>query len=371
MASFTTPKQLLQEPLKSREDDDMSGFKQPSKIIESAETEETDIEPVDTEELNLVKDFATMTESEDTGFLRTKTMVDGSWVIQEANDLWKRLPKRPVSLEIELSPQRQFNDTLAPHSSSSSSEFVHPDPAVFASISQRPLDTDLTSPNPSTTDSRIFFTADDTHMGVDQILMPTALTPQDFTEPLAQFRALVNQISTERVQKRDDSEKLKDMLLLEIWSLEKKVTEMLVQQDSLYRGLFNNMRQEIQIQKTAPSLDILASKQKLITQQAAVATGLDDIRKDVDETKSALSNALLEFHAQAQENYNNLSSQLGELVAYINRCGNDKKGEGVSSSRGTQPPPGYGGGSGSRSEPSRKRGSSGSRQKSWRYWLNE
>ncbi|KZV18710.1 splicing factor 3B subunit 1-like [Dorcoceras hygrometricum] len=55
MTSFTAPKQLLQEPLKSGEDDDMSGFKQPSKIIDSAETEETDIEPVDTEELSLAK----------------------------------------------------------------------------------------------------------------------------------------------------------------------------------------------------------------------------------------------------------------------------------------------------------------------------
>ncbi|KZV44281.1 splicing factor 3B subunit 1-like [Dorcoceras hygrometricum] len=67
MASFTAPKQLLQEPLKSGEDDDMSGFKQPSKIIESAEMEETYIEPIDTEELSLAMDVATMTESEDTG----------------------------------------------------------------------------------------------------------------------------------------------------------------------------------------------------------------------------------------------------------------------------------------------------------------
>ncbi|KZV47099.1 hypothetical protein F511_36115 [Dorcoceras hygrometricum] len=76
-------------------------------------------------------------------------------------------------------------------------------------------------------------------------------------------------------------------------------------------------RIEIQIQMSALSLDILASQRKLITQQAAIATGLDDIRKDVDETK--VSNAILDFHAQAQENYNNISSQLGELVAYINR----------------------------------------------------
>ncbi|KZV44647.1 splicing factor 3B subunit 1, partial [Dorcoceras hygrometricum] len=68
MASFTAPKQLLQEPLRSGEDDDVSGFKQPSKIIESAEAEDTDIEPV-AEELSLAKDVATMTESEDTGYV--------------------------------------------------------------------------------------------------------------------------------------------------------------------------------------------------------------------------------------------------------------------------------------------------------------
>ncbi|KZV50090.1 hypothetical protein F511_21325 [Dorcoceras hygrometricum] len=187
-------------------------------------------------------------------------------------------------------------------SSSSNSGSAHLNPTVFASISQRPLDIDLTSPNPSTTDSRVFFTTDDTPVVVDQILMPTAVTPLDFTEPLAQLRALFNQISTERVQMRNDSKKLKDMLLMEISRLEKNVTEMLIQQDSLYRGLFNNMRQEIQIHKFDLSVEILASQRKPITQQATIATGLDDIRKDVDETKAALSNALLEFHAQAQEN---------------------------------------------------------------------
>ncbi|KZV57195.1 splicing factor 3B subunit 1-like [Dorcoceras hygrometricum] len=47
-------------------------------------------------------------------WLRTKIMVDGSWVVQEANDLWLHLRKQTVPLTIELSPQRQFDDTLAP-----------------------------------------------------------------------------------------------------------------------------------------------------------------------------------------------------------------------------------------------------------------
>ncbi|KZV46104.1 hypothetical protein F511_31538 [Dorcoceras hygrometricum] len=276
-------------------------------------------------------------------WIHSMICVNESWAIEPCADYWKNIPKHIVPSTIVISPRLSYVDTLPTvrlffkllkkrwadvctdvhmvlsESRSSSSGSAHPDPTVFAIISQRPLDTDWTSPHPSSMDSRVFFTTDDTPMGVNQVLMPTVVTPQDFTEPLAQLRALVSQISIERLQMRNDSDKLQDMLLMEIRSLEKKVTEMLIQQDSLYRGLFNNMRQEIQIQKSALSLDILDSQRKLITQQAAIATGLEDIRKDVDETKAALSNAILDFHAQAQENYNNLSSQLGELVAYMNR----------------------------------------------------
>ncbi|KZV22280.1 splicing factor 3B subunit 1-like [Dorcoceras hygrometricum] len=68
MASFTAPKQFLKEALRSGEDDDMSWFKQPSKIIEPGTTEtDKDIEPVGTEDLSLAKSAATMTDSEDTG----------------------------------------------------------------------------------------------------------------------------------------------------------------------------------------------------------------------------------------------------------------------------------------------------------------
>ncbi|KZV38493.1 splicing factor 3B subunit 1-like [Dorcoceras hygrometricum] len=67
MASFTAPKQFLKEPLRSGEDDDMSGSKQPSKIIEPAAAEkDKEIEPVATEYLSLAKSVATMTDSEDT-----------------------------------------------------------------------------------------------------------------------------------------------------------------------------------------------------------------------------------------------------------------------------------------------------------------
>ncbi|KZV52524.1 spindle pole body component 110-like [Dorcoceras hygrometricum] len=78
------------------------------------------------------------------------------------------------------------------------------------------------------------------------------------------------------------------------------------------------------------------------------------------------------------EQYATLSANLAELMAFITRGRDDKKGE-VGSSHGRgQPPPedrskpgsGDGGSSGSRSEPSRKRGSSGSIQRDWRYWIS-
>ncbi|KZV18834.1 splicing factor 3B subunit 1-like [Dorcoceras hygrometricum] len=71
MASVTAPKQFLKETLRSGEDDDMSGSKQSSMIIDPAAAEkDKKIEPVYTEDLILAKSVATMTDSEDTEPLR-------------------------------------------------------------------------------------------------------------------------------------------------------------------------------------------------------------------------------------------------------------------------------------------------------------
>ncbi|KZV50012.1 hypothetical protein F511_34756 [Dorcoceras hygrometricum] len=197
---------------------------------------------------------------------------------------------------------------------------THPYPIASASLYQRHVDTAFVSPNPSiSTDSRIFFTTDDTPLGVDQILLPSAITPQDFNEPLAQLRASVNQIQTERVQKMVDAVKLKDELLLHIRSLDQRLTKILDQQDRTYRGLLTHVQQKVQLQKAALSLDILASQQKLQSQQVALSQVYDDKLTKIQDRQDALSHELMEFHVQAQENYNHLTSQLSELVDYINR----------------------------------------------------
>ncbi|KZV20998.1 centromere-associated protein E [Dorcoceras hygrometricum] len=120
------------------------------------------------------------------------------------------------------------------------------------------------------------------------------------------------------------------------------------------------MRKDMRDHKTALSVDVVKSQHRISTQLVAAAFDNVDVRKEVKEINAKVTeldgqvatirSELLDFRAQAQENYNNLSSQLGELVSYIIR-GNDKKGE-DSSSRRPQPPPDDqnrpGGGSGSR-----------------------
>ncbi|KZV45579.1 hypothetical protein F511_27189 [Dorcoceras hygrometricum] len=189
-----------------------------------------------------------------------------------------------------------------------------------------------------------------------------------------------------REKKRDDAEKLKDVLLLHIRGLEQRFTEILEQQDRTYQGLFAHVRQEVQLQKAALSLEVLESRRKLQSQQVAWSQDMDNKLKGVQDHQDALSHDLMEFRVQAQENFNTLTSQLSELVDYINRGGHAKNGE-SGSSRGPQPPPddrgrpgsGNGGsrpGGGSRSESSSKRyyRSGGSHKGSGRgigYWLGE
>ncbi|KZV34322.1 early endosome antigen 1-like [Dorcoceras hygrometricum] len=125
--------------------------------------------------------------------------------------------------------------------------------------------------------------------------------------------------------------------------LETTFLDALYHQNQAFHSLITGIRQEAHNDTNSLSLGLKAVR----TQTAILSTDQADARKeakeqkaiieDMDERLATLRSGQLDFRAHAQENYNNLSSQLGELVAYINR-GNDKKGEG-SSSRRPQPPP--------------------------------
>ncbi|KZV45776.1 hypothetical protein F511_36035 [Dorcoceras hygrometricum] len=216
----------------------------------------------------------------------------------------------------------------------------------------------------SSSDDSMYFDNHDT--AATSFSLPATATP-DVMEALAQLRA-----SIEQIKGRDEGDKLRDTLLLHLHDIEKKFTARFDEQDRVLRAL----RKDSHDQKHLLSLDIKSSQKQLSAQAATAAIDVVDVRREVkelnakvtylDEQVAATRNDLLEFRATAQETLNHITDQLSELVNYINRGGNDKKGE-DSSSRGPQPPPDDqgrpGGGSASRGSGSggdgRRKGDSG------------
>ncbi|KZV36910.1 hypothetical protein F511_17195 [Dorcoceras hygrometricum] len=116
---------------------------------------------------------------------------------------------------------------------------------------------------------------------------------------------------------RQEARTIDDVQTLRFNEFRKNV---LAQNSSIFTGLAD-VRKEVQ--EVNAKVDILASR-------------LNGVQKNVEETKEALCHQLLEFQSQSQANQNILNAQLIELVNYINRGSADKKGK--SSSRGPQPP---------------------------------
>ncbi|KZV27920.1 hypothetical protein F511_31785 [Dorcoceras hygrometricum] len=142
----------------------------------------------------------------------------------------------------------------------------------------------------------------------------------------------------------DDSADSSGVVLAQFYSLAKSTCW--VRPMVLINGIWTPLqgkRQEAHNETNFLSLGLKSVR----TQTAILTTDQEDahkeakeqkaIIKDMDERLATLRSEQLDFRAQAQENYKNLSSHLGELFSYINR-GNDKKGE-ESSSRRPQPPP--------------------------------
>ncbi|KZV50035.1 uveal autoantigen with coiled-coil domains and ankyrin repeats-like [Dorcoceras hygrometricum] len=155
-----------------------------------------------------------------------------------------------------------------------------------------------------------------------------------------------------------------------------------IEQDQTFRGLIKNLQHGLQTDTAALSIEMHEFKKAVCTQNAFFSTDLEDLRKEVKDLKADLSkefddklavirNDLLEFCVETQGQLASLSTNLAELIAFVTKGRDDKKGE-VGSSHGRgQPPPGDGGGSGSRSESSKRRydRSVGPRKRSSEYWF--
>ncbi|KZV28024.1 splicing factor 3B subunit 1-like [Dorcoceras hygrometricum] len=244
--------------------------------------------------------------------------------------------------------------------------YIELDPTDTVSLSQQNPDIALPSPSQSSsTDSSMHFNTDDIPLGADtaveQILMPTTASPAiDLTEQFAQLRASISQLSIKQMRTQISIGNLQNHLLSKIDDLEKASVDALIEFKKCVRaqnGIFTTE---------------LADIHKEIKDQKA------ELSKEFNDRLAAIRNDVLEFPVETQEQLTTLRDTLAKIMAYITRGRDDKNGE-VGSSQGRgQPPPedrskpgsGYGGSGGSRSEPSRKRGSSGARQRDWRYWLS-
>ncbi|KZV58196.1 hypothetical protein F511_31289 [Dorcoceras hygrometricum] len=226
----------------------------------------------------------------------------------------------------------------------------------------------------SSADSSLHFNANDISTE-DDAALDQFILPSSAADTSASLDALRESFSKPVANQTRDSRKTGDAhseVLCKINHVERVFLDSLAAQNEAFRGLFKSIRQEAQNDNNALSLALKAVQ----TQNAILSTDLAATQKEVKDLKVALSkdfddkladirNDLLEFRVETQEQLASLGAHLAELIAFITKGSDDKKGEG-SSSR-PQPPPDDqnrpSGGSGSRADdPSRYGGGTVSRE---------
>ncbi|KZV31415.1 hypothetical protein F511_40285 [Dorcoceras hygrometricum] len=215
-------------------------------------------------------------------------------------------------------------------------------------LDSAPTDFVPSSPHQSSTSTSSMHFTDEVPQGtttavgstpiVAQFSLPSAVS--DSFNDLRTSMSRIISLQSKESRRLDDSH---NEVLDKIKQLETTILDAFYHQNQAFHRLITGIRQEAHNDTNVLSLGLKAFR----TQTPILSTYQADARKeekdqkaiieDMDERLATLRSGQLDFRAQAHENYNHLSSQLGELVAYINR-GNEKKGE-DSSSRRPQPPP--------------------------------
>ncbi|KZV22266.1 hypothetical protein F511_22176 [Dorcoceras hygrometricum] len=264
-----------------------------------------------------------------TSWVRSLIFIDESWqVVEGANPKPARLTRTFISIQKKPLPQRTFVDAFAQSAFSSNQ-------------SRTSILEDLTL--------RLF-------RGIGR----------KFVQMLFSFHFLdiFNQRTRERI------EELKSELSQKITKLELAFAQSTSRQDMVFRAKINDVRKEVH------ELE-LAFAQSTSRQDMVFRAKINDVRKEVHVQKAFLSQEFTSFCLETWEGLNTLRAQLSEIITYINRGCDDKKGE--ESSRGPQPEdrsrPGVCGSGGSRSEPPSKRGSGsyrgrGSKSSGFSQWFS-
>ncbi|KZV52958.1 hypothetical protein F511_16662 [Dorcoceras hygrometricum] len=282
--------------------------------------------------------FEVLKEMADTTIIRAKDIVAIGPVMGDVS-----IPRRVVDF---VSYRIQIIDSFLPEPTIQTSAVVDSAsvPPDFSSLSPRNSDISLPSPHQSpSTDSSLHFNSEDILQGAATVVQhipvsSTAAPATNINEQFAQLRTSISEISINQL--RD----LENAIFSKIITREKVAAEAFRAQNAFFTTDLADLHKEVK--------DLKA-----------------ELSQDFNDKLAIIRNDLLEFRLETQGQLASLSTNLAELIAFVTKGRDDKKGE-VSSSHGRgQPSPGDG--SGSRSEPSRKRGSSGSRQKIWIYWINE
>ncbi|KZV44883.1 hypothetical protein F511_33046 [Dorcoceras hygrometricum] len=251
------------------------------------------------------------------------------------------------------------------------------DPLVTHSVSVAPIvqtsfasvfapDVQSITSSDSSADSSVHFNSNDISTEDDAALGQSIL-PTSAADISASLAALLESFSKLVANQTRDSRKSGDAhseVMCKINHVERVFLDSLAAQNEAFRGLFKSIRQEAQNDNNALSLALKAVRaQNAILSTDLAATQKEfkylkvPLSKDFDDKLADIRNDLLEFHVETQEQLASLGAHLAELIAFITKGSDDKKGEG-SISR-PQPPPDdqnrpSGGGSDSRADdPSR------------------
>ncbi|KZV54695.1 hypothetical protein F511_42184 [Dorcoceras hygrometricum] len=211
-------------------------------------------------------------------------------------------------------------------------------PSVQFSLDQRP-----SSPTTADSYSSLHFYASD----VDATVSSLPPVSQDFSAAFADLQAILS----EQINESQSG------ISSKLHKIEQVLRDSLSDQAAIFKNLSQEARQEGRSIDDVQTIRFNEFRKNILAQNASIFVGLADVRKEVQEinakvdimasrlndiqknaeaTKEALSHQLFEFQSQAQENQNILHAQLSELVDYIHRGSADKKGE--SGSRGLQQP---------------------------------
>ncbi|KZV40204.1 hypothetical protein F511_20237 [Dorcoceras hygrometricum] len=213
----------------------------------------------------------------------------------------------------------------------------------------------------SSADSSLHFNANDisteADAALDQFILPYSAT--DISASLAALRESFSKLVANQTRDSRKSGDAHREVTSKINHVERVFLDSLAAKNEAFRGLFKSIRQEAQNDNNALSLALKAVRAQnaiLSTDLAATQKEVKDLQaelsKDFDDKLADICNDLLEFRVETQEQLASLGAHLAELIAFITKGSDDKRGE-ASSSR-PQPPPDDqnrpSGGSGSRAD---------------------